>query len=95
MKVLAAGLPMVCLPVLGDQPANAARITATGAGVRLPKGASATAIRDAVTRILDDRRYRQAAQRFAATLAAENPKPLIVAELEGLIDRPAASSVRA
>jgi MGT family glycosyltransferase len=92
MKVLAAGVPMVCLPVLGDQPANAARITAAGAGVRLPKDASATAIRDAVSQVLDDPRYRQAAQRFATTLSAENPKQLIVAELEALIDRPAASA---
>ena len=36
MKVLAAGLPMVGLPVLGDQPANAVRIEAAGAGVQLP-----------------------------------------------------------
>ena len=84
-KVLAAGLPMVCLPVLGDQPANAARITAAGAGVRLPKDASATTIGDALQRVLDDERYRHAAQRLAATLTRENPKESTVAELESLV----------
>jgi MGT family glycosyltransferase len=91
-KVLAAGLPMVCLPVLGDQPANAARIEAAGAGVRLPMDASPPTIARAVRQVLADPRFGQAAQRFAATLAATNPKELIVAELEDLLPRGAAIS---
>jgi UDP:flavonoid glycosyltransferase YjiC (YdhE family) len=77
-KVLAAGLPMVCLPVLGDQPANSVRIEAAGAGVRLPMDASPTTIRHAVRRVLDDPRFRQAAQRVAATLTTTNPEQLTV-----------------
>ncbi len=91
-KVLAAGLPMVCLPVLGDQPANAARIVAAGVGLRLPKDASATTIGEAVRRILDDSRFRQSAGRFAATLATQNPAQLIVSELESLLGRTTMSS---
>jgi UDP:flavonoid glycosyltransferase YjiC (YdhE family) len=91
-KVLAAGLPMVCLPVLGDQPANAVRIEAAGAGVRLPMDASPPTIARAVRQVLADPRFGQAAQRFAATLAATNPKELIVAELEDLLPRGAAIS---
>jgi UDP:flavonoid glycosyltransferase YjiC (YdhE family) len=86
-KVLAAGLPMVGLPVLGDQPANAARIVAAGAGLRLPKEASATTIGEAVRRILDDSRFRRSAGRFAAVLANQNPADLIVTELENLLGR--------
>jgi UDP:flavonoid glycosyltransferase YjiC (YdhE family) len=71
--------------LLGDQPANAARITAAGAGVRLPKEASPTAIGEAVRRVLDDQRYRRAAQGVAAALAHENPKESTVAELESLV----------
>jgi UDP:flavonoid glycosyltransferase YjiC (YdhE family) len=85
MKVLAAGLPMVCLPVLGDQPANAVRIEAVGAGVRLPMDASPATIGQAVRRVLDEPRFRRAAQRFAATLATTNPKQATVAELEDLL----------
>ena len=84
-KVLAAGLPMVCLPVLGDQPANAARIGAIGAGVRLAMDASASTIGGAVRRVLDDHAFRHAAQHFAATLATENPTQLTVAGLEELL----------
>jgi UDP:flavonoid glycosyltransferase YjiC (YdhE family) len=86
-KVLAAGLPIVGLPVLGDQPANAARIVAAGAGLRLPKEASATTIGEAVRRILDDSRFRRSAGRFAAVLANQNPADLIVTELENLLGR--------
>jgi UDP:flavonoid glycosyltransferase YjiC (YdhE family) len=84
-KVLADGLPMVCLPVLGDQPANAVRIEAVGAGIRLPMDASPATIGQAVRRVLDEPRFRRAAQRFAATLASSDPKQLIVAELEDLL----------
>ncbi len=84
-KVLASGLPMVCLPVLGDQPANAARIEAVGAGVRLPTDAPATTIGQAIRRVLDDSRFRRAAQGFAATVATEDPARVTVAELEDLL----------
>jgi UDP:flavonoid glycosyltransferase YjiC (YdhE family) len=35
MKALAHGLPLVCIPLVGDQPDNAARVVAHGAGIRL------------------------------------------------------------
>jgi MGT family glycosyltransferase len=37
MKSLAHGLPLMCLPLMADQPDNAARIVAHGAGIRLHK----------------------------------------------------------
>jgi UDP:flavonoid glycosyltransferase YjiC (YdhE family) len=47
-KALAAGVPMVCIPHGRDQGDNTARVLAAGAGVRLPRRASTTAIRAAV-----------------------------------------------
>ena len=86
-KVLAAGVPMVCLPVLGDQPANAVCVTALGAGVRLAKDASVSTIADAVIQVLREPQFGHAARGFAATLATENPRQAIVGELETLVDR--------
>jgi UDP:flavonoid glycosyltransferase YjiC (YdhE family) len=63
-KVLANGLPMVCLPVIGDQPANAARIEALGAGIRLGHEASSAAIGDAIRNVLDEAAFRGAAERY-------------------------------
>ena len=90
-KVLAAGVPMVCLPVLGDQPANAVCVTALGAGVRLAKDASVSTIADAVNQVLREPQFGHAARGFAATLATENPRQAIVGELETLVDRGAGS----
>ena len=83
-KSLARGVPLVAIPVLGDQPANAARITALGVGIRLGRDAAAPAIADAIHRIVDETSYRQAAQRFAVTLAAEDPRAAVIDELEDL-----------
>jgi hypothetical protein len=54
--------------------------------------ASPPTIARAVRQVLAEPRFGQAAQRFAATLAATNPKELIVAELEDLLPRGAAIS---
>lgn len=63
MQSLKCGVPMVAIPMTHDQPAIAARLARTGAGVVLtPKEASAKRIRQAVTRVLKDTRHREAAQ---------------------------------
>ena len=45
------GVPLVCVPHFGDQPQNAERVVAQGAGVLLPPGElSATRVAEAVER---------------------------------------------
>jgi len=61
MKALAAGVPMVCLPMGRDQDDTAARVVHAGAGVRLKPTASPRAIARAVQRVLDDDGFRAAA----------------------------------
>jgi len=56
-----------------------------GAGLRLSKKARVPALRDAIGRVLDEPRYRAAARRMAATLAAERDESLVVDELERAI----------
>jgi UDP:flavonoid glycosyltransferase YjiC (YdhE family) len=53
-----------------------------GAGLRVSKKAGVPALRDAIARTLDEPRYRAAARRMAATLAAERDEALVVDELE-------------
>ncbi len=83
-KALAHGVPMVCIPVAADQPDNAARVVACGAGVRLSSGASIGEIRSAIERVLADGRFREAARRMAAAMALENGAVLATDELEAL-----------
>ena len=69
-KALARGVPLVCIPLAGDQKENAARTARAGAAVVIsPDKATPHAIRDAVLRIVADRSYRRAAQRIAASAA--------------------------
>jgi UDP:flavonoid glycosyltransferase YjiC (YdhE family) len=82
MKALAAGVPLVVAPLGRDQPDNAARVVHAGAGLWVSKKAGVPALRDAIARTLDEPRYRAAARRMAATLAAERDEGLVVDELE-------------
>ena len=66
---LAAGVPLVCIPQGREQPINAARVAATGAGCVVAPEASASEIAAAVEAALRDERARAAARRFAATIA--------------------------
>ena len=71
LKALAAGVPLVCLPMGRDQKDNTVRVLRVGAGVRVAKDAPADRVAAAVRQVLDDPAYRATARRFADTLAEE------------------------
>jgi len=82
IKTLGAGVPLVVAPLGRDQPDNAARVVHAGAGLRVSRKASVADLSKALGRVLDEPRFRAAARRMAATLAAERNDGLVVDELE-------------
>ena len=84
LKTLAAGVPMVCLPMGRDQDDTAARVVHHGAGVRLKPSASVETIREAVTRVLDNPGYHRAAGQLASAIAGESDPAQLLRELESL-----------
>jgi UDP:flavonoid glycosyltransferase YjiC (YdhE family) len=82
LKALAAGVPIVCMPMGRDQDDTAARVVHAGAGVRLRPRSSAETIGKAVTQVLADDRYRTNAQRAGEAILRELHEVDVVAELE-------------
>lgn len=73
-KAFARGLPVVVVPLHGDQFEAAARVEAAGAGRRLrPWQRSARWLRAAVTRVLHDPTYQQAARTLQVQAAELGP----------------------
>jgi MGT family glycosyltransferase len=68
------GVPMLCLPLGREQPANAARVVAIGAGRVLSPKASAEELRANVTELLNDDAYRRAAARAATEISEHNAR---------------------
>ncbi|MEX0659474.1 MAG: nucleotide disphospho-sugar-binding domain-containing protein [Egibacteraceae bacterium] len=87
VKALAAGVPVVCLPMGRDQRDNAARVTRTGAGLRVPPGAKAATIAEAVRAVVDDRAFRIAARDLWRRLhhGVTDP-PRVVQQLEAVVE---------
>ena len=71
LRPLMAGVPLVCLPLGRDQPDNAARVAARGAGLRLPADASTDAIAAAVRRVLTEPGFKVAAGTLGAEIEAD------------------------
>lgn len=69
IKSLAAGVPMVCMPMGRDQGDNAARVVAAGAGVKLNKKVDPSKIRSAMETVLAEPSYRDAARRLGVAIA--------------------------
>jgi UDP:flavonoid glycosyltransferase YjiC (YdhE family) len=84
MKALAHGVPLVCIPLVGDQPENAARVEALGAGVRLRSDAGVSEIRHAIGRVLEEPSFRVAAEGVARAIAGECPVEAAVAAIESI-----------
>jgi UDP:flavonoid glycosyltransferase YjiC (YdhE family) len=81
MKALAHGMPLVCIPLVGDQPDNAARVVARGAGLRVPADAPPDRIREAIQRVVTEPSFRQAARQLATQMAGEDPVQAAVDEI--------------
>jgi len=86
IKALAAGVPVIALPLGRDQLDNAARVAHHGFGLRLKPKASSHAVARAVRRVLEEPSFRANAERLAAAIAAETGRDRAAEELEGLAD---------
>jgi MGT family glycosyltransferase len=84
MASLAHGVPLVCLPMGRDQPDVTARVTHSGAGVRVAPKASATQIAAAVRGALGNADLARNARRLADHIAGEIAVERGISELESL-----------
>lgn len=84
LRPLRYGVPLLCLPMGRDQPDNAARVEARGAGLTLGPDAEPAAIRAAVSRLLDEPAFREAAQRLGSAIRAASKEVDAVEELEAI-----------
>jgi UDP:flavonoid glycosyltransferase YjiC (YdhE family) len=84
MKALAYGVPLVCVPLIADQPDNAARVVARGAGVRLAGDATPEQLRRAIQHVLAEPRFRDGTRTLATSLAGSDGAETAARELESL-----------
>jgi len=85
LLTLAAGVPMVVVPLFADQPFNARRVAAIDAGLALEGGpAAVTELSTALQRLLGEETYRAGARRIADEIASLPPASEAVPYLEEL-----------
>jgi UDP:flavonoid glycosyltransferase YjiC (YdhE family) len=86
-EALAAGVPLVLVPIAGDQPYCASRCQALGVSrVIGPARRNAAAIRAAVRTVLSDPSYRQSARHMRDEIRALPPAAAAVTALEQVAD---------
>ena len=85
VRALAAGVPVLCMPMGRDQSDNAVRAKHVGAGVVLSRHATAIAIRRAIERALRDEPLHEAARHARDEIARENRGDRAIEELETLL----------
>jgi bacteriocin biosynthesis cyclodehydratase domain-containing protein len=84
-EALCHGVPVVALPVAGDEPALADRIDELGLGITIAESERDRAsIRDAVARVVGDEGYRERAHAFAIEARLSNGASKAVRLLEAL-----------
>jgi len=71
-KSLRHGVPMVCLPLVGDQHDNAARVVARNAGIRLSAKAESGCIRSAIMRVLQNECFQEGALALRSAILSDD-----------------------
>ncbi|HEY3484822.1 MAG TPA: glycosyltransferase, partial [Ilumatobacteraceae bacterium] len=84
VRSLAAGVPVMVVPISRDQPDNAARVVHHGVGVSVPKRSSPEKFAAAVRQVLLDRDIHERARELGRRMAPEVGAPAAVAALERL-----------
>ena len=84
MKALAAGVPIVGIPMGRDQNDTAARIVFRNAGIRLKPADSAATIAAGIQRVLETPALRAGARRQADAIRRELAAADLAADIEGL-----------
>jgi MGT family glycosyltransferase len=84
---LADGVPLLCIPDGRDQPDNARRVVAAGAGVRVRKGASVRRLRRTILHALRDPAFKEGARAMAEALARSDGAVAITDRIERLAAR--------
>ena len=88
LGALAAGVPLVVVPMFADQPYNAERVAAAGAGLAIPQqDARPDNVRQALMRVLAEDSFRSSAQAIAGEMAALPPVEDAGIALERLANR--------
>jgi UDP:flavonoid glycosyltransferase YjiC (YdhE family) len=85
---LASGVPLVVMPLFGDQPHNARAVAAAGAGIALENGPDG--LGDAVGAVLEDPSYARRSGEIADEIAALPPVEEAIAVLREHVARAAA-----
>ena len=81
-RSLVNALPQLILPMARDQAANAVRVEAKGAGLRLPPMASRVEIAAAMNRLLTEPQFKEAARRVGDAIKADIDRSSLVDEME-------------
>ena len=84
---LAAGVPLVCLPMGRDQDGNAEQVERLGAGIRVDPGSDVGRLRDAIDEVLGRPLYRARARALATRKRRLGGGAALAAEVERLADR--------
>jgi MGT family glycosyltransferase len=85
MSALANGVPLVCVPMGRDQPLNADRVAALGAGYHISSESSVDVIRTAVEDVLEDPSFRHKAEQMAEVIAGYGNGSKAASEVEALL----------
>jgi MGT family glycosyltransferase len=84
IRALAAGVPLVCMPMGRDQNENAARVVFRGAGVRIKPTAASPAIAQAVRRVLETSSYAERARTLGVQIRQDAQNSRAVPLLEAI-----------
>ncbi|WKX11250.1 glycosyltransferase [Streptomyces sp. NL15-2K] len=88
LGALCLGIPMVVVPQGADQPIQAERVAAAGAGISFPLGGVAPErVAEAVREVLAERDYRDAAEKIAAQIAEYDSSPDVAEQLAAALAR--------